>query len=962
MEPVRRIALSITRILKEKRGTLTVSAFFLGFFLAAGVLALSSCSMGGSDSTTYYTVSFSSNGGTAVTSQRIEEGEKAVQPSSPTYSGYVFDAWYSDAGLTTAYDFTAAVNRDITLYAKWLTETDQAVKYIKYKGTTVYLSDHAYYVDASLTDAQRGSYNFTSLTSMVSGVSDIGTEADPVVVYLAADVYWTDDYTSTDIRASNDLVGLSITQSYITLRGMTGDPEDVVIASDRGQNAGANGNFNTLGVSNGFHAYDITFGNYCNVDLVYPSDTSKNHTKRQNAVTQAQVICEATSGTMDELYFEDCRIVSRLNLLALGGSNLNRTYFKNCHLECTDDSLPTGYISVFEGCDFDLYSNTPCYTTPSYLLSFLGCTFNTTLSDNKVLTFSKYDSNFAFIDCAFKGDLTGVNYRQDTVYPYTRVVVYNDTINGEPLSFNTANTNTSVTADAAMLTAFKVGNEYNIYNLLNNAGSSGTWDPAGQAAEMASYVAPWKVLVSGTASTIVGDKTDSSTLTATVCGGSGSDTVTWSVPDDGALTLSATTGSSVTVTAAAGSSILSETVTATMPNGLKGAYVIEVTPATTGTAAFTTVPSLGSIVDGTITVSYVVHNDGQEITSDNPDESVISWYRSSDVAGTDKVKVATSRYVEDDAKPYATYVLGMGDVGYYLICEVTPQLRYSNAGTAVSAATTAAVTSGDLKSEYLKKISADFEHLVCVQAENDSAANNYEWTTTLTPGFWYAGAYLPVEYRTGGSLAAKTYTISDGTPWTYGVGINGAAAVYGFLNTQRGARMVYPQSGSYGSMTLTAVVAPEKTAGQGFGSAGQFMDVYIKYDPATLTGYGLRISREASTTDTNYTDYLAKSCYYQLMSYTNGVATALGTGMFSSGYLADCTIVVSYTDSTKLLSAQVSTTAAQDSAYPSYMAHSVDLSYTLTDGGNTNGGFGVLHTGTTSNGNRTSFETLTVEY
>ncbi len=69
-------------------------------------------------------ITFNSNGGTAVATQQIDKGAKATQPTAPTKDGYTFAGWYSDEGLTTAYDFDAAVNADLTLYAKW-TENDQ---------------------------------------------------------------------------------------------------------------------------------------------------------------------------------------------------------------------------------------------------------------------------------------------------------------------------------------------------------------------------------------------------------------------------------------------------------------------------------------------------------------------------------------------------------------------------------------------------------------------------------------------------------------------------------------------------------------------------------------------------------------------------------------------------------------------------------------------------------------------
>jgi uncharacterized repeat protein (TIGR02543 family) len=69
---------------------------------------------------TYYTVTFDSQGGSNVDSQKIESGKTAAEPAaSPTRAGYVFRGWYTDAACTAPYDFTAPVSASFTLHAKW---------------------------------------------------------------------------------------------------------------------------------------------------------------------------------------------------------------------------------------------------------------------------------------------------------------------------------------------------------------------------------------------------------------------------------------------------------------------------------------------------------------------------------------------------------------------------------------------------------------------------------------------------------------------------------------------------------------------------------------------------------------------------------------------------------------------------------------------------------------------------
>lgn len=69
-----------------------------------------------------YTVTFDANGKDAAMpdSQRVKEGKAATEPlTKPWCKGYTFAGWYTDAACTKAYDFSAAVTADMTLYAKW---------------------------------------------------------------------------------------------------------------------------------------------------------------------------------------------------------------------------------------------------------------------------------------------------------------------------------------------------------------------------------------------------------------------------------------------------------------------------------------------------------------------------------------------------------------------------------------------------------------------------------------------------------------------------------------------------------------------------------------------------------------------------------------------------------------------------------------------------------------------------
>ena len=68
-----------------------------------------------------YTVTFDSYGGTPVPpAQEVEYGLTATEPAAPEKTGYTFDGWYLG---DEKYDFSAAVEQNITLTAKWTLNT-----------------------------------------------------------------------------------------------------------------------------------------------------------------------------------------------------------------------------------------------------------------------------------------------------------------------------------------------------------------------------------------------------------------------------------------------------------------------------------------------------------------------------------------------------------------------------------------------------------------------------------------------------------------------------------------------------------------------------------------------------------------------------------------------------------------------------------------------------------------------
>ena len=88
-----------------------------------------------------YTVTFNSDGGSAVPSQTVEHGKTAVKPADPTREGsYTFLGWFNG---DTSYDFDLPVTADLTLTARWASTGSVTISWgaLHYEYTPTYTWD-----------------------------------------------------------------------------------------------------------------------------------------------------------------------------------------------------------------------------------------------------------------------------------------------------------------------------------------------------------------------------------------------------------------------------------------------------------------------------------------------------------------------------------------------------------------------------------------------------------------------------------------------------------------------------------------------------------------------------------------------------------------------------------------------------------------------------------------------------
>lgn len=804
--------------------------------------------------------------------------------------------------------------------------------HIVYGGETITLSEKAIYIDGSLSDemADRYEYVYNDFVEAAAAFQD-GTEEEPMKVYIAPYVYWIDDPDDEEIRTASGgdtPYGLVINCDNLHLIGLTKDPYNVVLAVNRGQTQGAKGNYTMFYIDGrGTRTENLTMGNYCNVDLEYPLMPELSRAKRAEAITQSQLVI--TNG--DKVVAKNCNFISRLNACPFVGSV--RALFEDCHIECGDDALPG--TALFFNCTVRFTSSKPFYNTTGTGAVFLNCKITSDVQGTQYLT--KAGGTVTLVDCAFFSDHPGFKIEW-TPEPAAdlKCVQGNITLNGEPYVIAGGSANTIDLTGTEAIKAFVLNSGettvYNTYNLLQ--GNDG-WDPLDNKAEVAAVDEKYTLypFLMNTAPSVKSVKSgETGTIKVVlrnfrnVAGGITSDTVEWwvdeALKDYVSITPKADGSCDYTILKSEDTNVTGR-IYVRSSMGYAASTYFNITPDVVGAPGFAEAPkvSIGKMAvsvensaatesgvvlqeeAGCVTVSYMLDKEAQDI-------SVIDWYRVSE-DGVQKVKVATSRM---DAPEYA-YILTPGDVGCYIMAEVTPKTLNSQPGAKQSATTERAVTAEDMP---LTVISTNFQNFP-TEVQNE-----------VKPGFWTVEGFKPLD------TAEYDWKAKTGEAWAYTEGEGGAKNVYGLTQTVRGSRILYtPVEGNYGDMTVTLQVAPCKSAGQGFGSAtAQYMDVLIKMDTENLNGYALRIER---------TSKYSNAVDFKLVKYTNGMTETISNPVSASCYNTTCTITL--TVEGNILTAFAETTKKQnDEQAAAGLAHQVDLKAKIEP--NAFGGVGVTHTGT----------------
>ena len=819
---------------------------------------------------------------------------------------------------------------------------------VEWNGRVFHLDEHTIFLDYRLDSEQIAGnpYAFNNIQDAAKALKH-GTANKPMLLLVAPGVYWVDDPDDPEVRVGRNgepPFGMTIACDYLYFYGLNTDARNAVFAVNRGQTQGASGNFTMFKIQGvGLRSENVTFGNYCNVDLEFPLDPRLSRKRRSDAIAQAQLFYYRGSDGIAV----NTRFISRLNLLPFA------TIYLNCHLESSGHA--SFHNGIYVGCTFEFYGSNFApgrfFDCDIYLKPFL-----TNFQGRSVYPFGFADATSrggVCIDTRFHRSReliehnVAVEISWDRVpqAPTTRGYQHNVTLDGEPYVIQPATPGATVILEAGsdLLKAFKIeygGKTY--YNIPNLTGR----DPFGygdiiKKAALADGKAENYYLaipVAASLKVIDSDTIRSGQSTATLAcqalpessAASGA-LGRWQFAASEPALVEITPGSGGTITVS-GRNDSDEPadviIVARNELGIEAAAKLRVEPAYVEAPAFKEPPVIQPPAGGYVRLDYRL--DSSLSSADHmADQSRIEWYRGADPQGTRLLKVAVSRF----DKPETVYRLSPGDIGHYLAAAIAPKHKLSDAGPVVTVVSAFKVKADDVLDP---SINTDFSSF-----DTDPRPE-------IIPGAWTLDGYLAPECVDSQGVPRYRPTPDS---WTYSAGEAGSRGYFGLNQTSGGARLFYtPPVGVYGDMTIRAGFAPDKNAGQGFGSAtNQFLDVYVKFDLGTMTGYALRIER-LSVDDIEAIGFdsagAVAGCAFFLVEYKNGTAAAISEKIMSSAFLTECTVTL--TAQAGRLRALVSSTA-ENRAGDRY-GYPREVHFDIPIEGNSHGGTGMLFTGTVGPG------------
>ena len=312
--------------------------------------------------------------------------------------------------------------------------------------------------------------------------------------------------------------------------------------------------------------------------------------------------------------------------------------------------------------------------------------------------------------------------------------------------------------------------------------------------------------------------------------------------------------------------------------------------------------------DGRFTLRYRLAAEGAE------DASRIRWILERN--GERSVVSSASEIVSGEFSGVVNrdYCPGNEAVGAAVYVRIVPQTNCSVPGEAVELCACERLEAGAITDpDAIRTDFADFPT---------------ERQPQIRPQYWTRDFYTPLE-----PLAEwrKWERELPGTPWVYRSAGNGCVGM-GLMPAIQGVKLFYTFAEKARKMRMELALDPAKTSGQGFGSAGQYMDVCVGFDAETMTGPALRILRSPEASN-------AVAVFPVV--YRDGIAEPSAERCYTAGFVTGCHIEMELRDGR--LRAHLWTEKELPAAVVSEYPAEITVETMAMPAG---GSVGLLHTGT----------------
>lgn len=347
-------------------------------------------------------------------------------------------------------------------------------------------------------------------------------------------------------------------------------------------------------------------------------------------------------------------------------------------------------------------------------------------------------------------------------------------------------------------------------------------------------------------------------------------------------------------------------ITVTLDDGQFQECRVDVMPEFSKPPRFVRTPEI-IFKDGKAVLVYEFENMGGNI-----DESEISWYRVDAVdrsffANISLVKQSNERdcrkiAVSKNSVPCREIRLTSADVGKHLKVNIKPKHCNSYKGQGLNVKSPI-VCAGDVDSS-----------LVMLNVQNVVEDNTYN----------FEKGYFTVR----GNMTMGSAFKSRGRQ--------------GLITESMGCGIYYSHEDKIRDMSLVVLLEPECVNGNGFGGPRQYEEIYIKYDPESGNGYGLRI--EGTAPDNG-------KVVFGLYHYKNGNGSLISDEYESEAFKPGCEINLEVRG--EILNAFITYDDGEDFA---------DIEIRANIKSNEFGGFGFKHMAETDNGCRVCLKYMEARY